>query len=105
VPLEGIESHLREESSGRKSGFERTNSFEVSSTVASHNLPEMEFQKGRKDIMKTIHVIGFLGSYISGILLSFIMQATVELLRPTTTHCAIYSMKYLVGPFSFLKWL
>jgi hypothetical protein len=63
-----------------------------------------EFSKVERNIMKRCTSSRFLGSsVIAGILLSFIMQATVEFLRRDYNPLRNLLNEYLVGPFSFLE--
>jgi len=106
VPLEELESHLREEIERQvKSGLSEPIAFEVSvKQVGQPQSLRNEFQKVERNIMKRYTSSRFLGSYIiAGILLSFIMQATVELLRHDYNPLRNLLNEYLVGPFSFLE--
>ncbi len=106
VPLEELESHLRDEIERQvKSGLSEPIAFEVSvKQVGQPQSLRNEFKKVERNIMKRYTSSRFLGSYvIAGILLSFIMQATVELLRPGYSPLRNLFNEYLVGPFSFLE--
>ena len=105
VPLEELESHLREEIERQiKSGLSEPIAFEVSvKQVGQPQTLRNEFKKVERNIMKRYTSSRFLGSYvIAGILLSLIMQATVELLRPDYNPLRNLLNESLVGPFSFL---
>jgi len=102
----GVESHLRDEIERQiKSGLSEPIAFEVSvKQVGQPQSLRNEFQKVERNIMKRYTSSRFLGSYIiAGILLSFIMQATVELLRHDYNPLRNLLNEYLVGPFSFLE--
>jgi hypothetical protein len=88
-----------------KSGLSESIAFAVS--VKQVGQPQSlgnEFKKVERNIMKRYTSSRFLGSYvIAGMLLAFIMQATVELLRPDYNPMRNLLNEYLVGPFSFLE--
>ena len=106
VPLEELEIHLREEIERQvESGLSEPIAFEVSvKQVGQPQSLRNEFKKVERNIMKRYTSSRFLGSYvIAGILLTWIMQATVELLRPDYSPLRNLLNEYLVGPFSFLE--
>lgn len=106
VPLDELENHLREEMERQvKSGLSEPIAFEVSiRRIGQPQSLRYEFKKIEGNMMKRYTSSRFLGSaVIAGMLLTFIMQATVELLRPDHNPTRNLLNEYLVGPFSFLE--
>jgi len=105
VPLEELESHLREEIERQvKSGLSEPIAFEVSvRQVGQPQFLRNEFKKVERNIMKRYMSSRFFGScVIAAIPLTFIMWATLEFLRPDYNPLHNLLNEYLVGPFSFL---
>ena len=105
VPLEELESHLREDIERQmKSGLSEPIAFEVSvKQIGQPQSLRTEFKKVEKNIMKRYTSSRFVGScVIAGILLSIIVWPTLEFLRSDYSPLRNLLSEYLAGPFSFL---
>jgi hypothetical protein len=105
VPLDELESHLREEIERQvKSGLSEPIAFEVSvRQVGQPQVLRSEFKKVERITVRQHKSSRFFGlCVIAAIPLTFIMWATLEFLRSDYSPLRNLLSEYLAGPFSFL---